>query len=613
MSLVGNLEDLGLGDILQIVSLSRKSGMLNLTWGERKGRIIFRDGQVVGAESNEWPVNIGNMLASSGVSTADDVKNAFALKKGLGASKMLREILVDRLGADSNKIEDAFREHVEAVVFGFFMWPEGNFSFDLKEGEFSKIDLGETGIEILLNNGMNPQFLAMEGTRLQDEAKRDGKFVPVPMPGQTEQTDRTRGETTAAEAAAKTEPASAPPKPTPDYEISRAQAFPQVLALDDDPEVLKLIVSHLRGIGYSVEGLLKIADGLDRIRQLVSQGFYPAVIVDLFMPRTDGEGILGGLELVRTVKTGVPHLPIMMVSDYSNAAAEKEAKEAGLDVYIDKPKRSQIWGEEPAPELIRFRENLTKIIPELVEKAVPPLEALPPPAPPKSAQPHAASGPPTGTIDVLWDPGKEIRLEIGEEELPEGDQDSVPISRGLHLLKSMITELSDPEFSGQVTLLILRFAAELMNRAVIFLVTKDKVIGLGQFGVELNGADPLRQVRRMRIPLDEPSIFRDVVFRKRAYKKVIADAKWNNYLVQSLGGTIPSESFAAPLITGGKVAAILYGDNVPENRPIGDTDSLEIFLAQAGLSMERTLLERRLSELNARDRDNSRRPQPMET
>ncbi|PLY11667.1 MAG: hypothetical protein C0624_01655 [Desulfuromonas sp.] len=30
MSLVGNLEDLGLGEILQIVSLSRKSGVLTL-------------------------------------------------------------------------------------------------------------------------------------------------------------------------------------------------------------------------------------------------------------------------------------------------------------------------------------------------------------------------------------------------------------------------------------------------------------------------------------------------------------------------------------------------------------------------------------------------------
>ena len=42
MSLVGSLEDLGLGDILQIVSLSRKSGLLLLRSDDGEGRIVFR-------------------------------------------------------------------------------------------------------------------------------------------------------------------------------------------------------------------------------------------------------------------------------------------------------------------------------------------------------------------------------------------------------------------------------------------------------------------------------------------------------------------------------------------------------------------------------------------
>jgi hypothetical protein len=46
MSLVGSLEDLGLGDILQIVSLSRKSGLLVLRSDAGEGRIVLHDGQV---------------------------------------------------------------------------------------------------------------------------------------------------------------------------------------------------------------------------------------------------------------------------------------------------------------------------------------------------------------------------------------------------------------------------------------------------------------------------------------------------------------------------------------------------------------------------------------
>ena len=42
MSLVGNIEDLGLGDILQIVSLSRKSGVLFLTSNDREGKLVLK-------------------------------------------------------------------------------------------------------------------------------------------------------------------------------------------------------------------------------------------------------------------------------------------------------------------------------------------------------------------------------------------------------------------------------------------------------------------------------------------------------------------------------------------------------------------------------------------
>ena len=52
----------------------------------------------------------------------------------------------------------------------------------------------------------------------------------------------------------------------------------------------------------------------------------------------------------------------------------------------------------------------------------------------------------------------------------------------------------------------------------------------------------------------------------------------------------------ALIAAGGKVVAVLYGDNYPDNRPLGDTDALEIFLSQAGLAMERVLLQRRLQE-----------------
>ena len=47
MSLNGNLEDLPLLDILQIVSFSKKTGYLSIRADAGEGAIVFRDGFVV--------------------------------------------------------------------------------------------------------------------------------------------------------------------------------------------------------------------------------------------------------------------------------------------------------------------------------------------------------------------------------------------------------------------------------------------------------------------------------------------------------------------------------------------------------------------------------------
>src|SRR3954447_44665 len=91
MSLVGNLEDLALGEILQIVSLSRKSGILSLQSRERQGRIVFRSGQVIQATSTSLQQNLGELLIQKGVINLQQLKDALATQE--------REGFQDRLGA----------------------------------------------------------------------------------------------------------------------------------------------------------------------------------------------------------------------------------------------------------------------------------------------------------------------------------------------------------------------------------------------------------------------------------------------------------------------------------------------------------------------------------
>ena len=67
MSLVGNLEDLSLPDILQIVSLSRKSGILTVEREGKQGQIFIHDGRVIQTVSPRAGKTLGEILSSRGL------------------------------------------------------------------------------------------------------------------------------------------------------------------------------------------------------------------------------------------------------------------------------------------------------------------------------------------------------------------------------------------------------------------------------------------------------------------------------------------------------------------------------------------------------------------
>ncbi len=637
MGLVGSLEDLGLGDILQIVSLARKSGVLNLSCGEVKGKIIFRDGLVVSALSSEIKKNLGLLLVQEGIITQQQLEQVLdEAKKRQDPNFLVKDFLSQQFGISREKIDEVIKKQVEEVVFSFFEWPEGNFSFELMEVEDEIRSLKNPWRQFVLDQGISPQYLAMEGTRLQDERKRKEAEPTVGvLPGEEEfeikdeefkiepgaeedfssvaeflehyekqQAERAKKE---AEASALSEQTSsqlaeqsvisegatsqkvalseqeAVELRKESLEEQKPEAIPQqravIVAVDDEPLLLKAISDHFRPMGFWVETYPDAESAEKRINELIEQGLMPIIVADLIMPAGAGKTLLGGLELLKKVRSYNVHLPFILCTDYENQPAQKQAEKLNADYFFFKPKSSQIDETLSSPELRNFI--------QVLENAVQTLEkTLPQPAPEEKAEKE----------EELFDLAEELRKELGEEDfiIPEPPEEK---SRGLDILRNMIQELNDPSSNGQITLLVLRFAAELMNRAVIFVVGKDYVAGLGQFGIQLDGKDPEKQVRKMRIPLNEPSIFQEVIEKRIPLKKKLKPTKWNKYLIENLGGVEPKEVFVAPIISSGKVAAILYGDNVPEDKEIGDTESLEIFLIQAGLVMEKALLERKLKEM----------------
>ena len=67
-------------------------------------------------------------------------------------------------------------------------------------------------------------------------------------------------------------------------------------------------------------------------------------------------------------------------------------------------------------------------------------------------------------------------------------------------------------------------------------------------------------------------------------------------LAALLGARAPREAYVAPIESGDRVVGVLYGDNLPADAPIGDTSALEVVLHEAGLALDRAVLERALAE-----------------
>jgi CheY-like chemotaxis protein len=593
VSLVGSLEDLALSDILQIVSLSRKSGILSLTSGEKKGTVIFRAGQVVCALSNLRKDNLGTELVKKGIITSLQLKDLLTEDKAGESPGGLNQSLIERLGLDPEVVEEVAKDYIKNVVFGFFDWDEGNFNFELKEKE--EIDKAITGpLQYTLASGLNPQFLAMDGTRLKDEKA----WVKPGEEGRAKE-EVTRDESLTIAETQQPESTVRPEelldeKEQEDWAIEGKQEEaittppgPEatIVLIDDDPLTLSGIREFLGEKGYQVRAEGKSVKALEVVRDLIRNNAYPLVVADLIMPKIDGSGMLGGIELLSRLKLELPEVPVILMTDHRNEEAERKAWELGVDAYLNKPKKSKFRKDAFPSPFAQFGKELEDSLGIALQKR-------------KAAEAGEVT---EQKEQKLFDIAVELKEEfagvegiIKEEEIPPI---TVVPSPGLAMLRSMITEMSRPDVGGEIMLLILRFASELMNRAVIFLVKKNTVCGLGEFGINLEGEDAEKRVRQIRIPLSESSIFKEVWERQVPVTKKLEGKKWDRYIVEQLGGEQPEEVFVAPIFAGGRVAVMLYGDNVPEKKEIGETVSLEIFLAQAGLAMDRALLERKLKDL----------------
>ncbi len=375
MSLVGNLEDLSLGDLLQIVSLSQKSGVLALESPVGAGQIVFRSGLVHAAGIKGRSPDLRGLLVTAGLVDRAAFEAALSANRGKPAELVARVAL--QLGLDVEQIDVRIRKAAESAIFEMFSWTTGEFSFDAR-----REDDGED-LYPCLRSGINAQYLAMEGMRLRDEQSRGGPVPEIELSEELffgseplevdsdSELELEAGEATLCEAVnvVASRAASALEKNAEeDAELAAEPTIsPQsrpIVVIDPDAVALEWLKTAIEGRFVRIHVFQRAEQGLARIRQYLIRGEIPFVLIALSAPIDSLSGIHGLSDFVKRLRTQAPRIVVVGLREGGEERADPVP--AYLDAVLSRPTRKQLRANhvpgEVAARALRLTQELEQIV-----------------------------------------------------------------------------------------------------------------------------------------------------------------------------------------------------------------------------------------------------------
>jgi CheY-like chemotaxis protein len=603
VSLLGRLEDLSLTDIVQIVFLSRRTGVLEIIDEIGRHTVLFRQGLIVSASSPEWP-DLVAYLESAGLVPAQ----ATTLLRQMEESGIPYGTAIIEMNLMTKQaLSDAIRNRILNVVSPLLHSREGEFNFILSD-QVSPIDIEYDPDALFKEGGFAPSKIigAADGEKIKplkglEESLKAGKALlrgsaspettpgslnlglgqpldppgPVRLPGTAPNAtdnvlpfptqepqfapipdDEPFPETAKADAPAATAaPAAAPAAATPAPRSGQFKVSGGLIEVESPDATYRNVVLFERNPlirvaarrAFNKHGV-KIAQfgSIDDVRNAMGDLFRAKSFFVSFLELTEADRTDNGptVVLMQRLKRRNPKLPVVVVDAEANLRRRHDLLRAGADLYLTKPSPARLQPGLAEEELALFADELVLF----AERSFAQWEQI------------------TGGFDA--EAGKRFYDQAQKENL----------DRSFSLLKQLINELSNPNDIGEVSSTILRLSAEYLDRGALFVAGEGAFAGVGGFG----GEDMSERVKALRIPRSEPSILSDVATNGEAHRGKMRRTEVNVDLIEKLGGKMPTEVVALPIMHANRTIGILYGDNAEHRAPIDSMTGLEIFLSQAG-------------------------------
>ncbi len=169
MAFKGTLREFKVPDILQLVSLQKKSGILTFNSQEGFITLIFEDGFIVGIDAfpKKLEMRVGNVFVKQEIISEEMLQRALAIQKR--TNQKVGEILIGMGLIDEKTIPEVLKIQATQIVLSLFNWKKGEYNFKVMD----YIDK-----ELRLLTPIAVDNLIMEGVQMLDEWPLIKKVIP---------------------------------------------------------------------------------------------------------------------------------------------------------------------------------------------------------------------------------------------------------------------------------------------------------------------------------------------------------------------------------------------------------------------------------------------------
>ncbi len=161
MSLKGNLRDFSTTQLLNLVNLARKTGLLTVQSQAGTARLYFREGKLIHANIGSEDGHLAHMLVKAGKLSTDQART-IRTRAEVTSDKQLGLLLMNAGYVTQEDIVQSVKNYMLDIVYTLFGWNEGQFQFE--QNVMPSDD--RIAVPINLENAI------MEGSRRIEESER---------------------------------------------------------------------------------------------------------------------------------------------------------------------------------------------------------------------------------------------------------------------------------------------------------------------------------------------------------------------------------------------------------------------------------------------------------